>query len=246
MTPLILRKPRRPLASTKALGKMSRPTHKVPNEEGANEKGIHVLPIQVIPNTYASKWHPKHRHRFTNVVRLHHTRSHRHTTRYRISSKSIVHLTNLQSWGLPQASNRVPNTHGEHFQESRKYVTQTNGQMRSRDITLILHKSLDKSGLTTLPAYPRDSSNVRFDYGFKSMNRQEARGACIERLRLMGISLGSTYSNPIDVGLNAVTKQWAGFIKVHLQKPHLDGLTLLIGNRAFVMVMEDGENVIEM
>ena len=84
----------------------------------------------------------------------------------------------------------------------------------------------------------------RFDYGFKSMNRQEARGACMERLRLMGTFLGSTYSNPIDVGLNAVTKQWAGFIKVHLQKPHLNGLALLMGHRAFVMVMEDGEKII--
>ena len=60
----------------------------------------------------------------------------------------------------------------------------------------------------------------------------------------LGIHLGSTYSNPIDVGLNAVTKQWAGFIKVHLQKPHLDGLALLKDHRAFVMAMENGEKVI--
>ena len=84
----------------------------------------------------------------------------------------------------------------------------------------------------------------RFDYGFKSMNRQEVRGACLERLRIMDVPLGTAYSNPIDVGLNAVTKQWAGFVKVHLQKPHLHGIALLKGHRAFVMVMENGEKVI--
>ena len=84
----------------------------------------------------------------------------------------------------------------------------------------------------------------RFDYGFKSMNRQEVRGACLERLRIMDVPLGTAYSNPIDVGLNAVTKQWAGFVKVHLQKPHLHGIALLKGHRAFVMEMENGEKVI--
>ena len=47
---------------------------------------------------------------------------------------------------------------------------------------------------------------IRFDYGFKSISRQEARGACIERLKEMDIPLGTAYSNPIDVGINAVTK----------------------------------------
>lgn len=76
---------------------------------------------------------------------------------------------------------------------------------------------------------------IRYDYGFKGISRQEARGACLERLRQIDISLGTAYSNPIDVGLNAVTKNWAGFIKVHLQHPQRDGLALLRGNRAFVM-----------
>ena len=60
----------------------------------------------------------------------------------------------------------------------------------------------------------------------------------------MDIPLGTIYSNPIDIGINAVTKNWAGFIKVHLKNPQLDGLSLLKGNRAFVMQMEDGEKVI--
>ena len=60
----------------------------------------------------------------------------------------------------------------------------------------------------------------------------------------MAIPLGTTYSNPVDVGINAVTKNWAGFIKVHLQHPQRDGHALLQGSRAFVMEMEDKELVI--
>ena len=85
---------------------------------------------------------------------------------------------------------------------------------------------------------------IRFDQGFKNMSRQEARGACIERLHQMNIPLGSTYSNPIDIGTNAVTKNWAGFIKVHLKNPQQDGMALLKGHRAFVMQMEDGVRTI--
>ena len=85
---------------------------------------------------------------------------------------------------------------------------------------------------------------IRFDYGFKGITRQDARGACLERLRQMDIPLGTAYSNPIDIGLNAITKNWAGFIKIHLQHPQRDGLALLQGSRAFAMEMEDGEMVI--
>ena len=85
---------------------------------------------------------------------------------------------------------------------------------------------------------------IRFDFGFKGMNRQDVRGACLERLRLMDIPLGSTYANPIDIGINVVTKNWAGFIEVHIFHPLQDGMALLDGYRAFVMAMEDGEKVI--
>lgn len=66
----------------------------------------------------------------------------------------------------------------------------------------------------------------------------------MERLRQMDIPFSKTYSNPIDIGLNAITKNWAGFIKIHLFLPQRDGLALLQGSRAFVMEMEDGELVI--
>jgi hypothetical protein len=85
---------------------------------------------------------------------------------------------------------------------------------------------------------------IRFDHGFKDIARQDARGACLERLHQMDIPLGKAYSNPIDIGLNAITKNWAGFIKIHLLRPQQDGLALLQGSRAFVMEMEDGEKVI--
>ena len=85
---------------------------------------------------------------------------------------------------------------------------------------------------------------IRYDFGFKGMSKQDTRRSCIERLRQMEIPLGTTYSNPIDIGLNAVTKHWAGFIKLHLQHPQRDGMALLQGHRAFVMEMEDGERVI--
>lgn len=60
----------------------------------------------------------------------------------------------------------------------------------------------------------------------------------------MDIPLGTIYSNPIDIGLNTVTKNWAGFIKIHLQHPQRDGFALLQGNRTFVMEMKDREMVI--
>ena len=76
------------------------------------------------------------------------------------------------------------------------------------------------------------------------MSRQAIREVCLKRLRLIDISLGSTYSNQIDVGINAVTKNWAGFIKVHLLNPLQDGMTLLKDHRAFVLEMEDGVKTI--
>ena len=85
---------------------------------------------------------------------------------------------------------------------------------------------------------------IRFDGDYKALNRWEVKTACLERLRLMHIPLGTTYSNPIDIGINTVTRNWTGFIKLHLQHPKQDGLALLRGKRAFVMTMGDGERVI--
>ena len=85
---------------------------------------------------------------------------------------------------------------------------------------------------------------IRFDGEYKQLNRKEVKSACMERLRLMDIPLGTAYTNPLDIGINTVTKNWAGFIKLHLQNPMRDGLALLRGERAFVMNMGNGEPVI--
>ena len=85
---------------------------------------------------------------------------------------------------------------------------------------------------------------IRFDGEYKQLSRQEVKTACMERLRHMNIPLGSTYTNPIDIGINTVMRNWAGFVKIHLQHPKKDGLALLRGERAFVMKLGDGERVI--
>ena len=66
----------------------------------------------------------------------------------------------------------------------------------------------------------------------------------LQTTRKVSIHLGSEYANPLDIGLNIITKNWAGFIKLHLKYPLKDGIALLKGERAFVMEMENGEKVI--
>ena len=107
---------------------------------------------------------------------------------------------------------------------------------------------------TQIPMYEKTSQEmgltegfhvtIQFDGEYKQLNRKEVKLACIERLRIMNIPLGTTYSNPIDIGINTVTRNWAGFIKIHLSHPKRDGLALLRGEHAFVMAMGDGERII--
>jgi hypothetical protein len=47
---------------------------------------------------------------------------------------------------------------------------------------------------------------IRFDGEYKLLNRKEVKTACVERLRLMNIPLGTAYTNPIDIDINTVTK----------------------------------------
>ena len=107
---------------------------------------------------------------------------------------------------------------------------------------------------TQIPMYEKTSQDtgltegfhvtIRFDGEYKRLNRKEVKTACLERLRTMNMPLGTTYTNPIDIGINTVTRNWSGFVKIHLQFPMRDGLALLRGERAFVMTMGDGEKVI--
>ena len=107
---------------------------------------------------------------------------------------------------------------------------------------------------TQVPMYEKTSKDtgltegfhvtIRFDGEYKMLSRLEVKTACMARLRLMNIPLSSTYSNPIDIGINTVTTNWSGFIKLHLQHSKRNGLHLLRGERAFVMTMGDSEQVI--
>lgn len=85
---------------------------------------------------------------------------------------------------------------------------------------------------------------IRYGSGFKNANQSKARGACIERLQMMDISLGTKYMNTMDIGLNHVTKNWVGFIKIHLKHPQMDIIALLKGDQAFVMKMNGIERSI--
>ena len=98
---------------------------------------------------------------------------------------------------------------------------------------------LEKIDLTTMLSKGFQVT-ICFDHDFKRKARHDVRVACLERLCTMNIALGTTYANPIDVGLNAITKHWADFIKLHLQRPQKNEIALLQDNCAFVMTMENG------
>jgi hypothetical protein len=108
--------------------------------------------------------------------------------------------------------------------------------------------------LTQIPRYETISHDtgltegfhitIRFDGAYKQLSRREVKIACIEKLKTMHVPLGTSYSNPVDIGINTITRNWAGFIKIHLQNSKKDGLALLRGERAFVMAMGDGERII--
>lgn len=60
----------------------------------------------------------------------------------------------------------------------------------------------------------------------------------------MEISLGTVYSNPLDIGSSSVTKNWVGFITLHVTKLHINKLALLRGTRTFALELEGEEMVI--
>lgn len=83
---------------------------------------------------------------------------------------------------------------------------------------------------------------ICFDRGFKTINKCDVRNSCLARLHKLEISLGTKYSNPLEIGSNSISKYWVGFIKVHLKKPHIDGVALPRRTCAFTLESEDGEN----
>lgn len=61
----------------------------------------------------------------------------------------------------------------------------------------------------------------------------------------MNTPLHTTHLDPLDIGLNVVTKNCVGSIKVHLQNPQRNRLALLWDNQIFAMEMKNREMVIE-
>jgi hypothetical protein len=83
--------------------------------------------------------------------------------------------------------------------------------------------------LTQLSRYEKISHNtghtegfhvtIWFDGAYKHLSRREVKLVCIEKFKLMHIPLGSSYTNPVDIGINTITRNLAGFIKIHLHNP---------------------------
>jgi hypothetical protein len=72
------------------------------------------------------------------------------------------------------------------------------------------------------------------------MSQGEMKNAWLTRLQTMEFPLSKSYSNPIDLVTNAVTKNLVGFTKLHLKKPHMNGLDLLTRSRVFALELEGG------
>ena len=69
-----------------------------------------------------------------------------------------------------------------------------------------------------------------------------------ERLSDMQIPLGTNLIEPISILCMSVKRGgvkgvWAGIIKLHLLNPHVDGIALLTGLRAFILYLEPNSNV---
>lgn len=77
--------------------------------------------------------------------------------------------------------------------------------------------------LTQLPRYENISHDtgltdgfhitISFDGAYKLLSRREVKLACIERLKNMKIPLGTSYSNPVDIGINTITRNWTDLLK---------------------------------
>lgn len=72
-----------------------------------------------------------------------------------------------------------------------------------------------------------------FDMVFKSMNKSNARNACLTKLYHMEIPLSINYYNSFDVKTNPIIWNWAGFIKMYLKHPHVDDFAFLKGDQCF-------------
>ena len=57
---------------------------------------------------------------------------------------------------------------------------------------------------------------IRFDGEYKKRSRKKVKVACIKWLKHMNIPLSISYYNLVEIEINTITRNWAGFIKLHL------------------------------
>lgn len=55
---------------------------------------------------------------------------------------------------------------------------------------------------------------IRFDGEYKKLSRREVKIACIKKLKHMNMPLGVSYSNPFDICINTITRNWPDFSKL--------------------------------
>ena len=77
---------------------------------------------------------------------------------------------------------------------------------------------------------------IRVNIDLKTLNMVNVKSVCHTILRKIGILLGTDYTNPLDIGLNLVTKNWMAFIKMHIKRLHVDNMGLLQGICAFALI----------
>jgi hypothetical protein len=85
---------------------------------------------------------------------------------------------------------------------------------------------------------------LRYDYGYKYLTKYDAQHAATSRFEKMAIPLSTALKDPIIALVAPDTKKWLGILKVDLTFPTRDGLSLLRGDRVFVMPFLDGELVV--
>jgi hypothetical protein len=61
---------------------------------------------------------------------------------------------------------------------------------------------------------------IRFDMNFKTLARVNVRTCIPYKTPQAGNIMD--YTNPLNILSSSVTMNWAGFIKMHLKRPHVD------------------------
>ena len=89
---------------------------------------------------------------------------------------------------------------------------------------------------------------IHFQLPNNHFMHNHVKNLVMERLNKMKILLGTNLIEPISILCMSVKRGgvkgvWAGIIMLHLLNPHIDGIALLTGLRAFVLHLEPHSNV---